>query len=201
MTGRTAKGEDTRQSILQAASEVFARRGYAGARMEDVFEAVGLTKGAVYFYFPSKETLARAVVEYHKQRWLALAEEEVARHSDPLTQFRELAGLLITLSASDVAGWSVVRLADQLPASNEPLGGGARNPMADWIALMAGIVQRGQDTGVFATTHAATDLGFLAVAAFDGLKTASDAVSPGNAAEFRRRAEILVGTLESALRT
>ncbi|MFK4789629.1 TetR family transcriptional regulator [Microbacterium sp. ZW T5_56] len=200
MTGRTAKGEDTRQSILQAASEVFARRGYAGARMEEVFEAVGLTKGAVYFYFPSKETLARAVVEHHKQRWLALGEEEVARHSDPLVQFRELARLLITLSASDAAGWSVVRLADQLPSSGEPSEVGAGNPLVDWIELMAGIIQRGQDVGVFAATHPAADLGFVAVAAFDGLKTASDAVSPGDMAEFRRRAEILVGTLESALR-
>lgn len=200
MTGRTAKGEDTRQSILQAASEVFARRGYAATRMEDVFAAVGLTKGAVYFYFPSKEILARAVVEHHKQRWLALGQEEVARHSDPLIQFRELAGLLITLSASDAAGWSVVRLADQLPASSGSSDVRADNPLADWIELMTGIIQRGQDSGLFTAGHSAADLGFIAVAAFDGLKTASDAISPGDMAEFRRRAEALVGVLESALR-
>ncbi|MFK4760919.1 TetR family transcriptional regulator [Microbacterium sp. ZW T5_45] len=199
MTGRTAKGEDTRSSILQAATEVFARRGYAGTRMEDVFEAVGLTKGAVYFYFPSKEKLARAVVEHHKQRWLALGQEEVARHDDPLTQFRRLANLLITLSASDAAGWSIVRLADQLPATSDESESVAGNPMTEWIDLMADIIRRGQGVGVFAKIHAPADLGFIAVAAFDGLKTTTDAVAPGDSDEFRRRAEILVGALESAL--
>lgn len=199
MTGRTAKGEDTRSSILQAATEVFARRGYAGTRMEDVFEAVGLTKGAVYFYFPSKEKLGRAVVEHHKQRWLALGQEEVARHDDPLTQFRRLANLLITMSASDAAGWSIVRLADQLPAMSDESESVAGNPMSEWIDLMADIIRRGQEAGVFAKIHAPADLGFIAVAAFDGLKTTTDAVAPGDSDEFRRRVEILVGALEGAL--
>ena len=48
--------------IAAAALEVFAERGFAGARMEEIARRAGVTKGTVYLYFPSKEDLFRAVV-------------------------------------------------------------------------------------------------------------------------------------------
>ena len=48
--------------ILDAAFEEFARNGYAAARLTDVARRVGLTKGALYLYFPSKAELFKAVV-------------------------------------------------------------------------------------------------------------------------------------------
>ncbi len=48
--------------ILDAAFEEFVRNGYTAARLEDVARRVGLTKGALYVYFPSKLELFKAVV-------------------------------------------------------------------------------------------------------------------------------------------
>jgi AcrR family transcriptional regulator len=52
--------------ILEAALTVFAQKGYAAARMEDIAEAAGVTKGTIYLYFPGKadvfKTLARETV-------------------------------------------------------------------------------------------------------------------------------------------
>lgn len=48
--------------ILDAAFEEFVRNGYAAARLEDIARRVGLTKGALYLYFPSKLELFKAVV-------------------------------------------------------------------------------------------------------------------------------------------
>lgn len=48
--------------FLDAAFEEFVRNGYAGTRLEDVARRVGLTKGALYLYFPSKVELFKAVV-------------------------------------------------------------------------------------------------------------------------------------------
>lgn len=49
--------------IAAAALAVFAEKGFAGARIEEIARRAGLSKGAVYLYYPTKEDLFRAVVE------------------------------------------------------------------------------------------------------------------------------------------
>jgi AcrR family transcriptional regulator len=54
------------QELLDAALEVFAERGYRNTRIDDVAEAAGVTKGAIYHYFDTKEDLLlRAIESYH----------------------------------------------------------------------------------------------------------------------------------------
>src|SRR5262245_66572934 len=53
----------SRERILDAAMEVFAQAGYRRASMDQVAEAAGLTRQAVYHYFRSKTDLFRASVE------------------------------------------------------------------------------------------------------------------------------------------
>ena len=53
----------SRERILDAAMEIFARYGYRRASMDQVAEAAGLTRQAVYHHFPNKEALFRAGVE------------------------------------------------------------------------------------------------------------------------------------------
>ncbi len=53
--------EATRRRILEAARGVFARRGYTGASLDEIGRECGLTKGAIYVYFDSKEELFLAL--------------------------------------------------------------------------------------------------------------------------------------------
>lgn len=48
--------------IVRAALDVFSEKGFAGARMEEIAARAGVSKGAPYLYFPTKEDLFRAVV-------------------------------------------------------------------------------------------------------------------------------------------
>ncbi|MHC0431234.1 ScbR family autoregulator-binding transcription factor [Streptomyces sp. O3] len=52
----------TRRVIISAAAEVFDQHGYRGASMREIMKRAGVTLGAVYFHFPNKEDLARAVM-------------------------------------------------------------------------------------------------------------------------------------------
>jgi len=49
--------EEARKTILQTAVKVFSEKGYQGATMDEVAKRLGVSKGAVYQYFPSKEAL------------------------------------------------------------------------------------------------------------------------------------------------
>ncbi len=60
---RTRKGERTAERILDAAEALFAERGYAGATLRDVAQAVGLRVPSLYNHFARKEELYEAVLE------------------------------------------------------------------------------------------------------------------------------------------
>lgn len=62
--------EHTRNLLLDAAEEVFARRGFDGAALEDIADAAGYTRGAIYSHFGSKAELFLAVVERQRQQFL-----------------------------------------------------------------------------------------------------------------------------------
>jgi len=55
---------DSRQRILDAALYVIRAKGYSAARVEDICEAAGLTKGSFFHHFSSKEDLALAAAEH-----------------------------------------------------------------------------------------------------------------------------------------
>jgi AcrR family transcriptional regulator len=57
---------DRRREIELAAGRVFAARGYAGARLDDIAAAAGVTKPVVYRHFGSKKTLYLALLDRHR---------------------------------------------------------------------------------------------------------------------------------------
>lgn len=71
----------TRERILEAALDVFARKGYHGASVDDIVRASGTSKGAVYHHFPNKEAVFLALVDdFTRQLAAAVAEAVAARH-------------------------------------------------------------------------------------------------------------------------
>ena len=58
-----ARDQDRRKTILRAAVEVFARKGYHGCRIADVAKEAGVAYGLVYHYFRNKEELLQLVFE------------------------------------------------------------------------------------------------------------------------------------------
>ena len=58
-----ARSEATRQKILDAAMDLFSEVGYPAAGLGEIIERAGMTKGALYHHFDSKEALATAIIE------------------------------------------------------------------------------------------------------------------------------------------
>src|SRR3954467_3710905 len=60
---RAEAGPDTRTKLLDAAAKVFAERGFANSSVDDVAAAAGMSKGAVYWNFDSKDDLIEALLD------------------------------------------------------------------------------------------------------------------------------------------
>ena len=75
---RAESREKTRQDLIAAAARVFAVKGFAGASVDDVAEAAGFTKGAVYSNFASKTDLMLALIEDRIRRQSEIVEDAFA---------------------------------------------------------------------------------------------------------------------------
>ena len=76
-----------REEILGVATRVFAHHGYPSTDVQIVADALGVGKGTVYRYFPSKEDLFLAAVDRGMRLLHACIEERVPPIGDPLAQF------------------------------------------------------------------------------------------------------------------
>lgn len=65
MSPRPDRRAERLPQILAAARAVFARSSFAEARMEDIAQAAGLSKAAIYLYFPSKDELISALLQQY----------------------------------------------------------------------------------------------------------------------------------------
>jgi AcrR family transcriptional regulator len=63
--------------ILDAALKVFAHKGFAAARMDDIAKEAGVTKGTIYLYFENKETVFKSLVRASVGTTLAAATQDV----------------------------------------------------------------------------------------------------------------------------
>jgi AcrR family transcriptional regulator len=80
MPKTSAAAKEARQEqILNAAVRCFARKGYYATTIEDLVVETGLSRGALYLYFPNKEALYVALSD----RWTCGLEEAVQRRVTP----------------------------------------------------------------------------------------------------------------------
>ena len=108
--------ERRRPLVLDAALKLFVERGYAGASMDAIAEAAGVTKPVVYECYPSKEELFRALLEREEQRLLeavsaALPAEVRVEGVEELLVKAFTA--LLTAAAAAPDSWRVVFGSDQ----------------------------------------------------------------------------------------
>jgi AcrR family transcriptional regulator len=89
---RAARGS-RRESILDAATELFSTRGYAETGMDDIGEAVGVTGPAVYRHFASKQELLAATLERAVEHAAGILPLVQAEGLEPAAQLRRLVDL------------------------------------------------------------------------------------------------------------
>lgn len=92
---------ETRARVLAAALEVFGERGIAGSTVSDVAAAAGMTKGAVYSSFASKDELVLAIMEEHAMQRLGAALAGFAGAADPQAAINRVGSVLVDAIRSD----------------------------------------------------------------------------------------------------
>jgi AcrR family transcriptional regulator len=163
-----AKGEETRQRIVELAAPLFNQRGYAGCSMSDIMEATGLEKGGIYRYFGSKESLAAEAFKF------SLAQSRKVRTSDldtvtgAVNKLHYLMDRFFNEPSPIQGGCPLMNTAIDADDGNAVLRGLARQAFADWRKRVMGIIQQGIRSGEFHKSCHAAELADTLVASLEG---------------------------------
>jgi AcrR family transcriptional regulator len=88
---------ETRIRILDAAEEMFSKRGYSSVTLRDIADAVGMKHASLYYYFPRKQGKAHLFIEVMERNFL--------RHREGVAQAIEAAGDDLRAQMYAVADW------------------------------------------------------------------------------------------------
>ena len=159
----------TKASIVEGAAAVFEEIGYGNASLSSVAERAGVTKGALYFHFKSKEDLALAVIE--------------AQHALVTQEGERIAGLgrsalstIIMTCASFgrlLVQEPVVRAGIRLTLEASAFGQSVTAPYEDWIRTMEFLTRQGQSEGEIDEALDPAAFARYLVASFSGVQMVS----------------------------
>jgi AcrR family transcriptional regulator len=145
--GRYQKSDASRERILDAATELFATRGYAGAGVDRLAERSGIAKTAIYYHFGNKEGLLAAVLERTATQWIEGIQQASRQAGDPLGRLdRALVGMRAMLEERpwiyNLFQILALEVADEKPEIRRTLQGivrRARQAITDGIREALGV--------------------------------------------------------------
>ncbi len=139
----------TRARILAAAREHIGREGFRAASIRDILVDTGVTKGALYHYFPSKTALGYAVVDEHLRGVIGELAERFKDVDDPLTCMQDLVREKIVGAPAErlLHGCPVVRLADEMCVHDEGFKDRMNLLFGELRDVLADAIREGQRTG------------------------------------------------------
>ncbi len=186
----------TREQILEVAAAAFARDGYAGTSLNELIRASGLTKGAFYFHFDSKEALALATFRHKQAQLIERVMAQVEDEPDAIAELRALIRVRTRAYGDDPSARCILRLGSELGAKAGPDSDFARYQELT-IESFAGIVRRGQREGLLRADVDARAAGEAIFAAMVGADRLSRLMSGG--ADLERRGQDLIDLLVRGL--
>jgi AcrR family transcriptional regulator len=89
----------TREKLLYAAAEIFARKDYHSTKLEDIAERAKLAKGTIYLYFKDKTDLIVSAVEFFDAKFQEHIKSSLVGVTSPMMRFRVAVQLWISLYA------------------------------------------------------------------------------------------------------
>jgi len=148
------------QEALNAAMSEFWERGYEATSMEDLLNAMGLTKGSLYKAFGDKHNLFLLSLQGYLDRLFETMKEAVESSGDPEESLSTLMGLVENLCCKQVTpkGCFAVNTVVELSQRDEKASEILKRHLVRVEKLLAKLIRRGQQSGAFRSDISAEHL-------------------------------------------
>jgi AcrR family transcriptional regulator len=172
---RQARSEATRRKIITSAVELFNEIGYPATGLGDIIGRAEMTKGALYYHFDSKESLATAIIEDGCTN-LMLAFRGIAKSSAPALE-SIIHGVFVV---ADLVGTDpLARSATQLLRALGEFNDATARTYGDWLAEMSARTRLAIDEGDVRADADPLAVGETIVGMMLGAELLSNALSAG----------------------
>lgn len=165
---RQERAERTRAAIIDAAAAMFDEYGFNGASLSDILTQAGVTKGALYFHFSSKEELAHALVTEQFGVQEPLPKENVGIQT-AIDLCHEMAHAL----QRDVRVRASIRLVIETGSWADP----SPDAYLQWIEVLRGYLESAAERGDLRKEFAPEDVARWVVGAFTGIQLSSQVLT------------------------
>lgn len=157
-----ARAEATRRKILDSAVDLFDELGYGETGLADVLQRAGVSKGAFYYHFDSKEAVAAAIIEDYRDRVRAMLRDKL----DPAMPVLDQLIVASFSSAASIYSDKYARIGNELMQGLSQISATATRVYAQWTAEFLDGFARGVAASGFT---AKVDVGEAAEAAWTGV--------------------------------
>jgi len=145
MVASRSVDSDVRAATIAAATRLFAAHGFGGTALQDIADAVGVTKPAVLHHFPSKEHIRQAVLDAILAHWNDALPRLLLAATASADRFDAVFGELHRFFAADPdRARLIIRETLDRPAEIRKL---LRGPVRRWHAAIGRYVSAGRDSG------------------------------------------------------
>jgi AcrR family transcriptional regulator len=161
--------ERTRRNLLDAAFQEIYKSGFRGTDLETILERAGVTKGALYYYFGSKEELGYAVIdevimEIGKEKW----QQPLQNAGNPVDLLGEIFLGTSTKLEHVCGGCPVNNLAQEMSALDEGFRKRLAKHFEIWHKAIANALRRGQERGQVRKDVDVNDTATFLMATYEG---------------------------------
>jgi TetR/AcrR family transcriptional regulator, transcriptional repressor for nem operon len=165
--------ERTRQRLLQAAYREVYRTGFQSAGLDTILASTGVTKGALYHHFGSKEELGYALVEeiiatFPRDRWLVPLERSRDKDEDPIDALIGVVKAIPTQPKDIKGGCPLVNLAQEMSSLDEQFRKRLHKIFLAWQEGVAATLRRGQVEGTVRRDLAPEETASFLIAMVEG---------------------------------
>ena len=160
---------DKRVLILDAATRVFAERGFFAAQVADIARRAGIAAGTVYLYFRSKDELLITLFDRTMQAAIHEGRDALAEVTDPAERLRTIARLHLERLGQDRNLAIVFQV--ELRQSTKFMARLSATRLRDYLGLIRETIAAGQEQGVFRAGIPATLCAKMFFGALDEMAT------------------------------
>jgi TetR/AcrR family fatty acid metabolism transcriptional regulator len=136
-----------RESILRAATRVFARNGYFNSKVADIAREADVADGTVYLYFKSKEEILHSIFDQNMAEAITAGRVLIEKISDPREKLRRIAMLHLERLGADPDLAVVFQV--ELRGSTKFMREFSAAGFAEYLGLLRQTFEAGQRSGVF----------------------------------------------------
>ena len=140
-------GTEKYQKIIQAATKVFAQKGFYNSKVSDVAKEAKVADGTIYLYFKNKDDLLISIFENSMDTFTGEIQKIVEGVSDPFEKLRLFIKLHLELVRENQDTAQVLQI--ELRQSSKFMKEYAATKFRDYLSRISMILEEGQEKGVF----------------------------------------------------